>query len=117
MEDGVVKVVAPIEDTPAAKAGIQSEDVITAIDKVDLQGLTLEDAVKKMRGAVHRPVTLTIVRKAIAEPFDVKVVRDVIHNICVRNRPHRPQRPHSLIGILARLAGDNRHRATPPRST
>ena len=79
MEDGVVKVVAPIEDTPAAKAGIQSEDVITAIDKVDLQGLTLEDAVKKMRGAVHRPVTLTILRKAIAEPFDVKVVRDVIH--------------------------------------
>ena len=79
MEDGVVKVVAPIEDTPAAKAGIQSEDVITAIDKVDLQGLTLEDAVRKMRGAVHRPVTLTILRKAIAEPFDVKVVRDVIH--------------------------------------
>ena len=79
MEDGVVKVVAPIEDTPAAKAGIQSEDVITAIDKVDLQGLTLEDAVEKMRGAVHTPVTLTIMRKGIAEPFDVKIVRDVIH--------------------------------------
>ena len=77
MEDGLVKVVAPIEDTPAAKAGIQSEDVITAIDKVDLQGL--EDAVKKMRGALHTPVTLTIMRKGIAEPFDVKVVRDVIH--------------------------------------
>jgi carboxyl-terminal processing protease len=79
MEDGVVKVVAPIEDTPAAKAGIQSGDFITAIDKDDIQGLTLEDAVEKMRGSAHAPVTLTIVRKGIAEPFDVKIVRDVIH--------------------------------------
>ena len=79
MEGGVVKVVSPIEDTPAAKAGIQSEDLIMAIDKVDLKDLTLEDAVKKMRGAVHTPVTLTIMRKGIGEPFDVKIVRDVIH--------------------------------------
>src|SRR4029077_19492955 len=79
MEGGVVKVISPIEDTPAAKAGIQSEDLITGIDKVDLQGLTLEDAVKKMRGAVHTPVTLTIMRKGTGEPFDVKIVRDVIH--------------------------------------
>src|SRR6476646_7265337 len=79
MEDGVVKVVSPIEDTPAAKAGIQSEDLIMAIDKVDLKDLTLEDAVKKMRGRVHTPVTLTIMRKGIGEPFDVKIVRDVIH--------------------------------------
>jgi carboxyl-terminal processing protease len=79
MEDGVVEVVAPIEDTPAAKAGIQSGDVITAIDKDDIQSLTLEDAVDKMRGSAHAPITLTIVRKGIAEPFDVKIVRDVIH--------------------------------------
>jgi len=79
MEDGVVKVVAPIEDTPAAKAGIQSGDFITAIDKDDLQGLTLEDAVEKMRGLARAPITLTIGRKGIAEPFDVKIVRDVIH--------------------------------------
>ncbi|MGC1345727.1 MAG: S41 family peptidase [Methyloceanibacter sp.] len=79
MEDGVVKVVAPIEDTPAAKAGIQSGDFITAIDKDDIQGLTLEDAVEKMRGSAHAPITLTIVRRGIAEPFDVKIVRDVIH--------------------------------------
>lgn len=79
MEGGVVKVVSPIEDTPAAKAGVQSEDLIMAIDKVDLKDLTLEDAVKKMRGGVHTPVTLTIMRKGIGEPFDVKIVRDVIH--------------------------------------
>ena len=53
MEGGVVKVVSPIEDTPAAKAGIQSEDLIMAIDKVDLKDLTLEDAVKKMRGGPY----------------------------------------------------------------
>jgi carboxyl-terminal processing protease len=79
MEDGAVKVVAPIEDTPAEKAGIQSGDIITAIDKDDIQGLTLEDAADKMRGSAHAPITLTIVRKGIAEPFDVKIVRDVIH--------------------------------------
>jgi carboxyl-terminal processing protease len=79
MEDDVVKVVAPIEDTPAAKAGIQSGDLITAIDRYDIQGLTLEDAVGKMRGSAHAPITLTIVRKGTAEPFDVKIVRDVIH--------------------------------------
>ena len=79
MEDSAVKVVSPIEDTPAAKAGIQSGDVITAIDKDDIQGLTLEDAVDKMRGSAHTPITLTIVRKGIAEPFDIKIVRDVIH--------------------------------------
>jgi len=79
MEDDVVKVVAPIEDTPAAKAGIQTGDVITAIDKDDIQGLTLEDAVDKMRGSDQTPITLTIARKGMAEPFDVKIVRDVIH--------------------------------------
>ena len=68
MEDGAVKVVAPIEDTPAEKAGVQSGDVITAIDKDDIQGLTLEDAVDKMRGSAHTPITLTIVRKEIANP-------------------------------------------------
>src|SRR5262249_29383976 len=79
MEDGAIKVVAPIEDTPAAKAGIQSGDFITAIDKEDIQGLTLEDAVEKNRGSANTPITLTIVRKGIEKSFDVKIVRDVIH--------------------------------------
>jgi carboxyl-terminal processing protease len=79
MENGVVKVVAPIEDTPAAKAGIMSGDFITALDKEQIQGLTLQEAVEKMRGPVNGPITLTIVRKGVDEPFDVKMVRDVIH--------------------------------------
>ena len=79
MENGVVKVVSPIEDTPAAKAGIMSGDLITALDKEQIQGLTLQEAVEKMRGPVNSPITLTIVRKGVEHPFDVKITRDVIH--------------------------------------
>jgi len=79
MENGVVKVVSPIEDTPAAKAGLMSGDLITALDKEQIQGLTLQEAVEKMRGPVNSPITLTIVRKGVEDPFDVKVTRDVIH--------------------------------------
>ena len=79
MEDGVVKVVAPIEDTPAARAGLLSGDLITHLDKEQILGLTLQEAVEKMRGPVNSPITLTIVRKGVDDPFEVKVVRDMIH--------------------------------------
>ena len=79
MEKGVIKVVSPIEDTPAAKAGIMSDDVITALDKEQIQALTLQEAVEKMRGPVNSPITLTIVRKGVEHPFDVKITRDVLH--------------------------------------
>jgi carboxyl-terminal processing protease len=79
MENGVVKVVAPIDDTPAARAGLMSGDLITHLDKEQILGLTLQEAVEKMRGPVNSPITLTIVRKGTEDPFEVKVVRDVIH--------------------------------------
>ena len=79
MENGLIKVVSPIEDTPAARAGLQSGDLIIALDKEQIQGLTLQDAVDKMRGPVHAPITLTIVRKGVDDPFEVKMIRDVIH--------------------------------------
>ncbi|MBC8014003.1 MAG: S41 family peptidase, partial [Methyloceanibacter sp.] len=79
MENGVVKVVSPIEDTPAARAGLMSGDLITHLDKEQILGLTLQEAVEKMRGPVNSPITLTIVRKGTEDPFEVKVVRDVIH--------------------------------------
>ena len=60
MENGVVKVVSPIADTPAARAGLKSGDLITALDKTQLRGLTLQEAVEKMRGPVHAPITLTM---------------------------------------------------------
>jgi carboxyl-terminal processing protease len=78
MENGIVKVVSPIEDTPAAKAGVLSGDLITALDGEQVQGLTLEQAVDKMRGQVNSPITLTIVRKGKDAPFDIKVNRDII---------------------------------------
>jgi carboxyl-terminal processing protease len=79
MENGVVKVVSPIDDTPASKAGLMSGDLITHLDKEQILGLTLQEAVEKMRGPVNSPITLTIVRKGVDDPFDVKVTRDVIH--------------------------------------
>jgi carboxyl-terminal processing protease len=78
MENGVVKVVSPIDDTPAAKAGLQANDLITHLDNEQIVGLTLEQAVEKMRGPVNSPITLTIVRKGVDDPFDVKVMRDII---------------------------------------
>jgi carboxyl-terminal processing protease len=79
MENGVIKVVAPLDDTPAAKAGIMSGDLIIALNKEQIQGLTLPEAVDKMRGPVNSPITLTVVRKGVDNPFDVKMTRDVIH--------------------------------------
>src|SRR5260221_1409732 len=76
MENGVVKVVSPIDDTPAAKAGLQANDLITHLDSEQIVGLTLEQAVEKMRGPVNSPITLTIVRKGGDDPFDVTVTRD-----------------------------------------
>ena len=78
MENGVVKVVSPIDDTPASNAGLLANDLITHLDNEQIVGLTLEQAVEKMRGPVNTPITLTIVRKGVEEPFDVKVVRDII---------------------------------------
>src|SRR5665648_411639 len=79
MENGVVKVVSPIEDTPASRAGLMSGDLITHLDKEQILGLTLQDAVEKMRGPVNSPIMLTVMRKGVEDPFEVKVVRDMIH--------------------------------------
>jgi len=79
MEKGFLKVVDPIEDTPAAKAGILSGDIIQALDKEPVSDLTLQQAVEKMRGPAKAPITLTILRNGRVDPFDVKVIRDVIH--------------------------------------
>ena len=78
MEDGVIKVVSPIDDTPAAKAGILAGDLIIRIDGKPVKGMTLNQAVEKMRGKPGTPITVTIVRKGRKEPFDVRIVRDII---------------------------------------
>lgn len=83
-EDGYVKVVAPMDDTPADKAGIESGDFITHVDGESVLGLTLNDAVELMRGPAGSEILITVVREGEAEPFDVTIVRDKIHNIAVR---------------------------------
>jgi carboxyl-terminal processing protease len=84
-EDGLIKVVTPIDDTPAAKAGIRSGDVITAIDDTPTQGLTLDQAVDKMRGAINSPVKLKVVRGPKKEVKDFTIVRDLIRVQSVRS--------------------------------
>jgi carboxyl-terminal processing protease len=78
MENGIVKVISPIDDTPASKAGILANDLIVEIDGQQVQGLTLEQAVDKMRGKVNTPITLTILREGRPDPFEVKLIRDLI---------------------------------------
>src|SRR5947209_14745794 len=78
MEDGLVKVVAPIDETPAAKAGILANDIITHLDDEPVQGLTLNQAVEKMRGAVNTKIKLKIMRKGQDKPTEVTIMRDRI---------------------------------------
>jgi carboxyl-terminal processing protease len=85
MENGVVKVVSPYDDTPAAKAGLLANDLIVRIDGKDVQGITLNEAVDKMRGPVNTPITLTIMRDK-KNPFDVKLIRDTIKIESVKSR-------------------------------
>ncbi|MEM7441372.1 MAG: S41 family peptidase [Pseudomonadota bacterium] len=77
-ENGFVKVVAPIDDTPAAEAGVQSGDFITQVDGESTLGMTLDDAVGIMRGPVGSPIVITVVREGEEEPFDITIVRDTI---------------------------------------
>ena len=85
MENGFVKVVSPIDDTPAAKAGLQPEDLIVTVDDVSLVGLTLAEAVEKLRGPVGSEIRI-MVQRAQDEPFEVSIIRDEIKIKSVRSR-------------------------------
>jgi carboxyl-terminal processing protease len=84
MEDGLIKVVAPIDETPAAKAGVMANDFITHIDDEPVQGLTLNQAVDKMRGPVNTKIKLKIMRKGQDKPVEMTLTRDVIRVLSVR---------------------------------
>jgi carboxyl-terminal processing protease len=86
MEEGLIKVVAPIDDTPAHKAGVMANDIITKLDEEQVQGLTLNQAVEKMRGPVNTKIKLTIVRKGQDKPIEVTITRDIIRVRAVRSR-------------------------------
>src|SRR5271169_4201403 len=109
MENGLVKVVAPMDDTPAAKAGVMANDIITKLDNEQVRGLTLNQAVEKMRGPVNTKIKLTIMRKGSDKPIEVTIVRDVIRVKSVRSHSegdkkgsrssltHRQNRRESLL--------------------
>jgi carboxyl-terminal processing protease len=85
MEDGLIKVVAPIDETPAAKAGILANDIIIKLDDEQVQGLTLNQAVEKMRGPVNTKIKLTVMRKGNDKPIEMSITRDVIRVRAVRS--------------------------------
>jgi carboxyl-terminal processing protease len=86
MEDELVKVITPIDDTPAARAGVLAGDFISKIDGQDVRGLKLEDAVEKMRGAVNTPIKLTLIRKGADKPIELTIMRDIIAVKAVKSR-------------------------------
>ena len=86
MENELVKVVSPIDDTPAAEAGVLAGDLISKIDGVEVRGMNLQEAVEKMRGPVKTPIVLTIVRQGQENPIDVTIIRDVIKVRSVKYR-------------------------------
>jgi carboxyl-terminal processing protease len=85
MEEGLIKVVAPIDETPASKAGVLANDIITQLDGEQVQGLTLNQAVEKMRGPVNTKIKLTIMRKGSDKPIELSLTRDVIRVRAVRS--------------------------------
>lgn len=89
MEDEVVKVISPIDDTPAARAGVLAGDLIYKIDGENIRGLTLQQAVEKMRGLINTPITVTIRRKGAEQPIEITIIRAVIKVRSVRYRVER----------------------------
>ncbi|HEX8962857.1 MAG TPA: S41 family peptidase [Rhodocyclaceae bacterium] len=90
MEDGFVKVVSPIEDTPADRAGVKAGDLIIKLDETPVKGMTLNDAVKRMRGKPKTPLKLTIVRKGETKPIELTIVRDKIKVQSVKSKMIEP---------------------------
>ncbi|HEY8354747.1 MAG TPA: S41 family peptidase [Methylophilaceae bacterium] len=90
MEDGFVKVVSPIEDTPAYRAGIKSGDLIIKLDETQVKGMTLNEAVKRMRGKPGTSIVLTVMRKGVNKPMEIKVMRDIIKTKSVKPKLVEP---------------------------
>ena len=90
MEDGFVKVIAPIDDTPAQRAGVEAGDLVIRLDDTPVKGMSLADAVKVMRGEPGTDIILTIVREGVDRPIRITITRDVIQVTSVRSRRLEP---------------------------
>ena len=102
-EDGYIKVVSPIEDTPASKAGIKAGDLIVKIDDTSTKGITLGEAVKRMRGKPKTPIKLTVARKGENRPLEFTLVREVIRVQSVKAKLTEPGYAHIRITQFAIL--------------
>src|SRR5262247_2756787 len=107
MEDGFVKVVSPIEDTPAFRAGLKPGDLIIKLDDTQVKGMNLNDAVKRMRGKPKSSIRLTIVRKGEAKPFEVTIVRDVIRVQSVKSKILEPGYGYVRVAQFQEHTGEN----------
>src|SRR6476659_1372111 len=90
MEDGFVKVISPIEDTPAFKAGVKPNDLIVKLDDTPVKGMTLNDAVKRMRGKPNTQITLTLTRKGESAPIVVTLTRAIIKVQSIASKMYEP---------------------------
>ena len=104
MLNGFVKVIAPIDETPAAKAGVQPGDLIVKIDDTPVKGMSLTDAVKRMRGEPGSKITLTIVREGV-EPLVLEMKRDIINVSSVRSRMLEPGLAYLRVTTFSTLTG------------
>jgi carboxyl-terminal processing protease len=107
MEDGFVKVVSPIEDTPAFKAGVKSGDLVIKLDDTPVKGMTLNDAVKKMRGKPGTDIVLTIVRKGEGKPLTLTLTRAVIKIKSVKHKLVEPNYGYVRITQFQEHSGEN----------
>lgn len=105
--DGFVSVIAPIEDTPAARAGVRAGDLIIKIDETPTQGMSLNDAVKLMRGKPETPIVLTLMREGEANPVVVRIVRDVIKVRSVRSKEVEPGIAYVRISQFQEKTGED----------
>nr|VFK15208.1 MAG: carboxyl-terminal processing protease [Candidatus Kentron sp. LPFa]VFK30954.1 MAG: carboxyl-terminal processing protease [Candidatus Kentron sp. LPFa] len=90
MEDGFVKVITPIDDTPAKRAGVQAGDLIIRLDDVPIKGMKISEAVKTMRGEPDTRITLTILREGRQKPIEITIVRDIIRVKSVKSKTLEP---------------------------
>lgn len=86
LEDGFIRVIAPIDDTPAQRAGVQAGDIVIRLDETPVKGLSLKDAVDMMRGKPGTEITLTVLRAKQAQPIKIKVIRDIINVQSVKSK-------------------------------
>lgn len=107
MEEGLVKVISPIEDTPAFKAGLKPGDLIIKLDETPVKGMSLADAVKRMRGKVKTPITLTVVRKGESKPLVFTILRDVIRTQSVKAKVIEPGYGYIRVTQFQRRTGED----------